>query len=128
MAQQPKINVRHQPSVAILDVHGDIDGQAEDILESAYTRAERQDPAAIVLNVTQVNYINSKGIALIVVLLRRATESGRRLLVCGLNDHYQEIFQITRLSDYIIVCTDEETALTLTRTQSHETAVPLPSR
>jgi anti-anti-sigma factor len=126
MAQQLKINVRHRPGVAILDLHGDIDGQAEEVLENAYTRAERQDPAAIVLNVAQVNYINSKGIALIVVLLRRATESDCRLLVCGLSEHYQEIFQITRLSDYIIVCTDEESALT--QIQPHDEAVPLPSR
>jgi anti-anti-sigma factor len=124
--QQLKISIRHQPGVAIFDLQGDIDGQAEDVLEHAYTKAERQDPAAIMLNVAQVNYINSKGIALIVVLLRRATGSGRRLLVCGLNEHYQEIFQITRLSDYITVCTDEESALT--RIQPHDAAVPLPSR
>jgi anti-anti-sigma factor len=112
MATYPlEASVRHHPGMAIIDLRGDVDGDAEGILEDAYTKSERQDPDAILLNFARVAYINSKGIALIVVLLRRATQSGRRLLVCGLSDHYREIFQITRLSDYITVCTDRESAL-----------------
>ena len=110
--------VRQQPGMAIIDLHGDIDGSAEQVLTDAYDKAERQDPADIVLNFAGVNYINSKGIALLVVLLRRAIRSGRRLLACALSDHYQEIFQITRLADYITICTDEERALAKIR--SHD--------
>lgn len=110
--------VRQQPGMAIIDLHGDIDGSAEQVLTDAYDEAERLDPADIVLNFAGVNYINSKGIALLVVLLRRAIRSGRRLLACALSDHYQEIFQITRLADYITICTDEERALAKIR--SHD--------
>jgi anti-anti-sigma factor len=108
---QLRAGVRHLLGAAIIDLHGDIDGEAEKVLDDAYTRAEQQDPAGIVLNFARVGYINSKGIALLVVLLRRAVKSGRRLLAYGLNDHYREIFRITRLSDYIAVCADEQSAL-----------------
>jgi anti-anti-sigma factor len=104
-------SVRQQSGVAIIDLHGDIDGNAEHALMDAYDKAEGQDPAAILLNFTQVAYINSKGIALIVVLLRRAASSDYRLLVCSLRDHFREIFRITRLSDYMSICSDEESAL-----------------
>jgi anti-anti-sigma factor len=113
--QPLKATLRRQPGVAIIDLHGDIDGDSEGVLEDAYTQAEEHDPRAILLNFAGVDYINSKGIALIVVLLRRATHSGRRLLACALNDHYREIFQITRLSDYIDVCTDEKSGLAQAR-------------
>lgn len=103
--------VRHLPGVAIIDLQGDLDGGGENVLEDAYATAESQDPAVILLNFAQVDYINSKGIALIVVLLRRAAGSGRRLLACGLSEHFEKIFRITRLSDYITVCTDEKSAL-----------------
>ena len=127
MAIHPlEASVRQQPGVAIIDLHGDVDGDAELVLENAYAEAERQDPAAVLLNFARVAYINSKGIALIVVLLRRATRSGRRLLVCGLSDHYREIFRITRLSDYIAVCTDKESALAEIRLP--DTALPVSSR
>jgi anti-sigma B factor antagonist len=104
-------SVRHLPGVAIIDLRGDVDGDAEELLEDAYATAEQEEPAVILFNFSQVDYINSKGIALLVVLLRRAIASDRRLLACGLNEHYAEIFRITRLSDYIAVCTDEKSAL-----------------
>lgn len=112
---QLEANVRQRPGVAIIDLCGDIDGGAEPVLTDAYYEAETQDPGAILLNFARVAYINSKGVALIVVLLRRATESRRRLLACGLSEHYREIFQITRLADYISVYADEESALAASR-------------
>ena len=124
-ARQLRVSVRHEAGVAILDLHGDIDGRAKDVLERTYTTAERQHPAAILLNASQVTYINSKGIALLVVLLRRATKSGRRLWICGLSEHYQEIFRITRLSDYIAVSPDETSALA--EIQQHDAIVPSPA-
>ena len=112
---QLEATVRRQPGLSIIDLRGDIDGDTENVLEGAYNQAEKHDPAAILLNFAGVDYINSKGIALIVVLLRRATSSGRRLLACSLSDHYREIFEITRLADYIAVCTDEQSALAKNR-------------
>jgi len=106
-----RADVRWVRDLAIIDLGGDIDGSAEKPLLAAYTLAEKQDPSAILLSLGEVGYINSKGIALIVVLLSRARKAGRRLLACGLSDHYREIFEITRLSEFITVCTDQESAL-----------------
>ena len=55
--------------------------------------------------------MNSTGIALIVGLLAQARKSHRRLVVCGLSEHYQEIFRITRLSDFMQIYSDEISAL-----------------
>ena len=103
-----KTRVRHKAGLAILELCGDVDGSGEEALEAAYAEAESRDPAAILLNFEQVPYINSKGIALIVTLLRRARQAGRELLACSLTDHYREIFQITRLSEYITIYDSEE--------------------
>lgn len=112
MATYPlEANVRYHSGVAIIDLRGEVDADAEDAMQAAYASAEQGDPTAILLNFERVTYINSKGIALIVLLLARAQASGHRLLACSLTDHFQEIFQITRLSDYIGVCPNENTAL-----------------
>lgn len=104
--------VRHQkPRVAVLDLHGEIDSFAEESLNAAYAQAEAQDPDVILLNFSDVDYINSTGIALIVGLLARARKTHRALLSCGLSDHYVEIFNITRLSDFMKVYPDEASAL-----------------
>src|SRR2546421_5027225 len=103
--------VRHQPRVAIIDLHGEINAFAEDVLNTAYADAESRESDVILLNFSDVDYINSTGIALIVSLLARARKTKRRLLACGLSQHYVEIFQITRLVDFMSVFPDETSAL-----------------
>src|SRR2546428_13970236 len=110
-AKSLEAQVRHQPRVAIVDLQGEIDSFAEDVLNAAYAEAESRDANVILLNFSKVDYINSTGIALIVSLLARARKSKRRLLACGLSDHYVEIFQITRLVDFMSVFPDEKSAL-----------------
>jgi anti-sigma B factor antagonist len=104
--------VRHrQPRVAVIDLRGEINAFAEDVLNAAYAQAEQDHPEVILLNFAGVDYINSTGIALIVSLLARARKSHIRLLSCGLSEHYVEIFSITRLADFMSVFPDEATAL-----------------
>ncbi len=103
--------VRHESGIAIVDLHGEINAFAEDALNGAYSEAEGNGPGAILLNFGGVDYINSTGIALIVSLLARARASHHRLLACCLSDHYVEIFQITRLVDFMSVFPDEASAI-----------------
>ena len=110
-AKSLEAQVRHQPRVAIIDLHGEINAFAEDVLNKAYAEAESRRAEVILLNFSDVDYINSTGIALIVSLLARARKSKRRLLAGGLSDHYVEIFQITRLVDFMSVFPDEKSAL-----------------
>ena len=113
LAQQKPLEtaVRQQDSVAIIDLRGEIDSLAEDELRQAYQSAAEMKPAFILLNFADVNYINSTGIALIVGLLAMARKSHIQILTCGLSDHYKEIFQITRLSDFMAMYNDEKDAL-----------------
>ena len=100
--------------MAVIDLSGEINGFAQEVLDAAYAEAESNDPEAILLNFEDVDYINSTGIALIVGLLARARASKRRLLACNLSEHYMEIFDITRLSDFMSVFPDEESAMSET--------------
>jgi len=110
-ARSLEAQVRHQQSSAVLDMRGEINAFASEALNAAYLEAERNDPKVVLLNFAGVEYINSTGIALIVGLLAKARAAQRRLVVCGLSEHYVEIFQITRLSDFMTVFPNEESAL-----------------
>ena len=103
--------VRQERGVVVLDLRGEINGFAQEALDAAYAEAESNDPEVILLNFEGVDYINSTGIALIVGLLARARASHKRLLACNLSEHYVEIFNITRLSDFMGVFPDEESAV-----------------
>src|SRR5918996_6253706 len=113
-AKHLEATVRQEPGVAVIDLTGEINGFAQEALDAAYSEAESNDPETILLNFEGVDYINSTGIALIVGLLAKARVSQRRLVAYGLSDHYVEIFEITRLSDYIGVFPDEQSAMSAT--------------
>ncbi|MEZ4519765.1 MAG: STAS domain-containing protein [Chloroflexota bacterium] len=103
--------VRMHGQLAVIDMAGDIDGFADETLEKAYGEADASGAPAVLLNFDNVDYINSTGIALIVGMLAKARMSHKQLMTCGLSDHYQEIFNITRLSDFMNLYPDEDSAL-----------------
>jgi anti-anti-sigma factor len=89
-----------------IELVGEIDSRAEATLDGAYSRVEGADD--VLLDFSRVTYINSTGIALIVGLLARARKNGHTLSASGLSKHYREIFEITRLADFMTIVDDEE--------------------
>jgi anti-anti-sigma factor len=110
--------VRQHEGTGVIDLHGEINLGADQALGAAYEAATAGDPKTIVLNFARVDYINSTGIALIVGLLARARKERRAVSAFGLSDHYREIFAITRLSDFMGIYPDEDSAVTATAAAS----------
>jgi anti-anti-sigma factor len=103
--------VRYLGGVAIVDLPAQIDSTAERALTGAYGAAADRGAQRVLLNFGGVQFLSSTGIALIVGLLARARKEGRAISASGLSDHYREIFEITRLSDFMRIYADERTAL-----------------
>lgn len=103
--------VRHQDGLAIVDLPPRIDGSAEQTLNEAYTEASQRGADRVLLNFSGVDFLSSTGIALIVGLLARARKDGKKISSCGLSEHYREIFEITRLADFMKIYPDERAAL-----------------
>jgi anti-sigma B factor antagonist len=106
------VNVRRiNPSVSILDIQGEVSAFAENVLMEAYGQASISTTRTIILNFSGLEYMNSSGIGLIVTLLIRVNRQKQRLWAYGLSEHYRHIFEITRLSDAIIIYRTEDEAL-----------------
>ena len=103
--------VANEGSVATIKLFGEINATADEALNSAYSQAADGGPNTIMLDFGSVNYINSTGIALIVGLLAQARTTHTKLVVFGLSEHYEEIFRITRLSDFMSIFPDESSAV-----------------
>ena len=74
---------------------------------------DRRGPATrrLVLNFTGLEYMNSGGIGMLVTLLVRANRQRQELTAYGLSEHYQQIFELTRLDEAIAIHEDERSAL-----------------
>lgn len=100
-------------TVGVIDIKGEVTASAENPLMDAYTEATSKGARTIVLNFSDLEYMNSSGIGLLVTLLIRVKRQGQRLLACGLSEHYKQIFELTRLNEAIMICEDEKEALSV---------------
>ena len=98
-------------TACILDIEGDITAFSEEALMDAYTEGAADGVKAVILNFTGLEYMNSGGIGLLVTVLVRANRAKQRLLAFGLTEHYQEIFELTRLDEAIGIYATEADAL-----------------
>ena len=111
---QPNISLRVNKAnekASILDIRGEITSAAEKELMDAYTQAGSNGTHIILLNFSELEYMNSSGIGLLVTLLIRVRRNSQRLLATGLNDHYRQIFELTRLNEAISIFDSESEAL-----------------
>jgi anti-anti-sigma factor len=101
--------VQRRNGVTVIDMPTHIDISTEAALDTAYS--EVSPKGAILLNFSGTQYINSSGIALIVGILARARKQSRPISAYGLSAHYREIFEVTRLSDFMGLYGDEQAAI-----------------
>jgi len=116
MASTCEATTRIVPGAAVIELSGEVDGSAAVVLTKAYESAVSghdgpDNVGTVVLDFAAVDYINSTGIALIVSVLARARAERRKVVACGLSPHYREIFDITRLSDFIELFPDLDHAV-----------------
>lgn len=110
------MNVRQvNEQVSIIDIQGEVTASAEEALMLAYNQASTDNTCVLVLNFEGLEYMNSSGIGLIVTLLIRSQRQQQRLVVFGLSEHYQHIFELTRLNEAINMYPNEQEALAAAR-------------
>jgi anti-sigma B factor antagonist len=103
-----EVSVDRSDGHVALRMRGDLTGAGREAMDDAYTEG---DAAVVVLDFTDVSYINSTGIAVVVGVLARARAEGREVRAFGLDEHYRKIFQITRIADFMAIFDDETTAV-----------------
>jgi anti-sigma B factor antagonist len=104
-------NVHTINSSSIIDIIGEINSYAEIPLMEAFSAASANGARAIILNFSGLEYMNSSGIGLLITLLIRANRKKQRLLAYGLSEHYQQIFELTRLNEAISIYDREAEAV-----------------
>jgi len=95
---------------AVVVMTGTVNRAAKEALESAYEEATSVS-GRVLLDFSGVDYINSTGIAVIVGILAMARAEDRVVAAFGLTDHYREVFNITRLADFMTIYDDETAAV-----------------
>ncbi len=112
MEHDLKISTRKENDVAVLQLEGDVTAKTGKSVEDAYRKASENGVKKILLLFNEKNYINSGGIASLILIAAESKKKGQNIFMTGITDHFQKIFEMTGLLKYINYYPTEEAALT----------------
>jgi anti-anti-sigma factor len=95
--------------ITTLRFSGDITSTSKKTVLGTYHQL-RPPVTRIVLDLSNVEYINSSGIALIIQVLMQARSSGRSVQTFGLSDHFRKVFTMVGITKYTELHADESSA------------------
>ena len=112
MRNEVTISVRNiNQQTSAIDIGGELTSFAEEELNTAINQANTEEINIIVMNFRDLTYMNSSGIGLLVTSLIRLGREEKRLVAVDLNDHFRQIFELTKLNEAIHLYSTEQEAL-----------------
>jgi stage II sporulation protein AA (anti-sigma F factor antagonist) len=102
------VTTEHRGSLAVISLSGDIIGASEQTILGAYRDAATSGATKILLRFADGCIINSAGIAVLILMVSQARKARQKVGVVGLAQHYQKIFHMIGLTDYLTILENEE--------------------
>lgn len=93
------IRVTKHEDFLTLSIEGRLDISSAASVKEEVVKRLNSGERAIILNLMQVDFINSSGLGTLVSILKEVKSVGGRLALSNLVSHVQEIFEITQLSE-----------------------------
>jgi len=107
-----KISPRRMEKATIFDVSGDIDlANSPEMRKTLLTEMRDKKTPRVIINLTNVRYIDSSGVASLVEGLKVSRDLGLRFILFGLSPAAREVLQLSRLLKIFEIHEDEEHAL-----------------
>jgi anti-anti-sigma factor len=102
-----------EQGVRTISVRGELDLSTAPELEGPLDQALENDEGSLLIDLSQCEFIDSTGIALIVRAWQRLDggENGRALVICSQNDQVRRVLEITGLELSIPVHTTRDEAV-----------------
>jgi anti-anti-sigma factor len=106
-----KANVRMRGNVAVIDIDGDLTAEARHPVEEAYQRVAASGVLKLLITFQREAYINSGGIAIIIGIAIAGTKNGQTIRLAEPSEHFQKIFTMVGLRQYVEIFSNEADAL-----------------
>src|SRR6266436_2679001 len=107
-----QISTRRNDKTTIFDLSGDIDFANSPVVRDSVLREIRESRTPRVLvNLSQVRYMDSSGVASLVEGLKASRDLGSRFILVGLSTSTRDVLQLSRLIKVFEVYDNEEQAM-----------------
>lgn len=98
-------------NVLVVDVEGDLDARVAADLKEGLNGKIDEGNSWLLINLTEVPYMDSAGLGVLVSGLKNTNRKSGDLRVYGLQPDVKNIFELTRLNKVFQIFDNEETAL-----------------
>jgi anti-sigma B factor antagonist len=107
-----QITARRMDKTTILDISGNIDlAHSSEVRKAVLQEFREKKTPRVILNLRDVNYIDSSGVASLVEGLKASRDVGSRLILFGLSPIAHEVLQLSRLLKIFEIYDTEDMAL-----------------
>jgi anti-sigma B factor antagonist len=106
-----KLQIRTAESVKIIDCSGDIDLYSSTELREALLAQMQSGSPGVLVNMTNVTYVDSSGVATLVEGLQLSRQTKTKFGLYGLRPNARSVLQLARLDKVFITFENEEQAL-----------------
>jgi anti-anti-sigma factor len=89
-----------------VELRGELDLSTVGQVQNELNRVEAEAPELLVLDLSQLTFLDSTGLRCVVRADERAREGGRRLVIVKGPDPVQKVFAITRLDERLEIVDD----------------------
>lgn len=90
---------------------GEVDLTASPVLRQELKKLQSAPPKRLVVDLSQVPYMDSSGVATLVEAMQIARRNNTRLVLCGMQPKVRSIFEIARLDTVFAIAPDADAAL-----------------
>ena len=113
MTKQPGLiqHVERSEHATVLRLAGDVDLSSSPELRQGLRQVIKRRAAVVVVNLEQVGYMDSSGLATLVEALKRMSEYGGKLRLVGLSDRVRAVFEISQLDKIFEILPGEQEAM-----------------
>lgn len=106
-----KMQIRSFADVSIIDLDGRFDNSTASPVAAWLEDVTKAPPARVVVNMSQVHFVDSTGLAILVKAMRRCHRHAGQLHICCLQQQVYMIFELTRLDQALAIFADEQRAV-----------------
>jgi anti-sigma B factor antagonist len=102
------IRAERRDGIARIRAHGELDLQTVPLLDRALEAVDKFKPARVVLDLTDLSFVDSMGVHAILRAHTRATESGIVLVVVNSSENVRKVFELTRTEHLFEAATSDD--------------------
>ncbi len=97
--------------MVIVDLTGEVDFYNSSKVRERFINLVKQKRKAILINLGEVTYIDSSGLATLIELMQKLNGYGGKLKLIGLNQSVRNIFEVSKLTEIFSIYQEEQEAL-----------------